>query len=81
MISWQEHTSIGKEQRLPQHTRVLYWSGFSRHHLINRSSEDVVYLEVGDRTAADAATYPDDDLQAILVSGNWQFTRKDGTPY
>lgn len=51
------------------------------HQLINRSSEDVVYLEVGDRTAGDAATYPDDDLQADLISGKWQFTHKDGTPY
>lgn len=51
------------------------------HQLVNRSSADVVYLEVGDRTADDSATYPDDDLQAILVNGNWQFTHKDGTPY
>ena len=51
------------------------------HHLVNRSNEDVVYLEVGDRIAGDAATYPDDDLQAVLVNGNWQFTHKDGTPY
>ena len=51
------------------------------HQLVNRSSEDAVYLEVGDRTAGDAATYPDNDLQAVLVDGNWQFTHKDGTPY
>jgi len=51
------------------------------HQLVNRSTEDVVYLEVGDRTAGDSATYPDDDLQAVLVGGNWQFTHKDGTPY
>jgi len=51
------------------------------HQLVNRSTEDVVYLEVGDRTAGDSATYPDDDLQAVLVGGNWQFTHKDGTLY
>ena len=51
------------------------------HHLVNRSNEDVVYLEVGDRIAGDAATYPDDDLQAVLVSSNWQFSHKDGTSY
>ncbi|MHB1231013.1 MAG: cupin domain-containing protein [Burkholderiales bacterium] len=51
------------------------------HHLVNRSNEDVVYLEVGDRTAGDSATYPDDDLQAVLVNGNWQFSHKDGRPY
>lgn len=51
------------------------------HQLINRSADDVVYLEVGDRTAGDSGSYPDDDLQALLVDGNWQFTHKDGTPY
>jgi uncharacterized cupin superfamily protein len=51
------------------------------HHLINRSNEDVVYLEVGDRTPGDSATYPDDDLQAVAMNGAWQFLHKDGTPY
>ena len=51
------------------------------HHLVNRTSEDVVYLEVGDRTPGDAATYPDDDLKAVLADGAWRFTHKDGTPY
>ncbi|MFA6984661.1 MAG: cupin domain-containing protein [Arenimonas sp.] len=51
------------------------------HQLINRSADDVVYLEIGDRAQGDSATYPDDDLQALLVDGNWQFTHKDGTPY
>jgi len=52
------------------------------HHLINRSSEDVLYLEVGDRSAQDEGTYPDDDLKAVLgADGGWGFARKDGTPY
>jgi uncharacterized cupin superfamily protein len=52
------------------------------HHLHNRTREDVVYLELGDRTAGDAVTYPDDDLQAVIGSdGQWRFTRKDGTAY
>ncbi|MGH8668454.1 MAG: cupin domain-containing protein [Burkholderiales bacterium] len=52
------------------------------HHLVNRSSQDVVYLEVGDRTPGDEAIYPDDDLQAAVgEDGRWRFTRKDGTPY
>ncbi len=40
------------------------------HCLINESSEVVVYLEIGDRTPGDAATYPDDDLAAQLVEGD-----------
>jgi len=52
------------------------------HHLVNRTSADVAYLEVGDRTAGDAASYPDDDIRAeMLAAGKWRFTRKDGTPY
>ncbi len=52
------------------------------HHLVNRTGQDVVYLEVGDRSAGDAGTYPDDDLCAVFgADGKWQFTHKDGTPY
>jgi uncharacterized cupin superfamily protein len=52
------------------------------HHLVNRSAQDVVYLEAGDRTGGDDASYPDDDLKAALdPDGRWRFTRKDGTPY
>ena len=52
------------------------------HHLLNRTQEEVVYLEVGDRGAGDEAAYPDDDLQARLdAQGKWLFVHKDGTPY
>lgn len=51
------------------------------HHLVNETDEDVLYLEVGDRTAGDSASYPDDDLQAVAVDGRWTFLHKDGTPY
>ena len=51
------------------------------HHLVNETSDEVIYLEVGDRTPGDEGSYPDDDLKAVSVDGKWQFTRKDGTPY
>lgn len=51
------------------------------HHLINDSNDVVVYLEIGDRTPDDTATYPDDDLAAHLVDGKWQFTHKNGQAY
>lgn len=52
------------------------------HQLVNRSDEAVVYLEIGDRSAGDTVSYPDDDLMAVLGStGKWQFAHKDGTPY
>lgn len=51
------------------------------HRLINETAEEVVYLEIGDRTPGDEGSYPDDDLKALLVDGKWQFVGKDGTPY
>ena len=51
------------------------------HRLVNDTAEDVVVLEVGDRTPGDEGTYPDDDLKAVFVDGGWQFVHKDGTPY
>lgn len=51
------------------------------HQLVNRASEEVIYLEIGDRSAGDTVIYPDDDLQAELVDAKWQFAHKDGTPY
>jgi uncharacterized cupin superfamily protein len=52
------------------------------HHLVNRGREDVVYLEIGDRTPGDSASYPDDDLHVVQdADGKWRYLRKDGTPY
>ncbi|MBY0271007.1 MAG: cupin domain-containing protein [Burkholderiales bacterium] len=52
------------------------------HHLVNRGDAAVVYLEIGDRSAGDRATYPDDDLQAQMdAAGQWVFTHKDGSRY
>jgi uncharacterized cupin superfamily protein len=51
-------------------------------HLHNRSQNDVLFLEVGDRSAGDSVSYPDNDVVAVFGSdGNWKYTRKDGTPY
>lgn len=52
------------------------------HHLINRAAVDALFLEIGDRDKDDRATYPDDDLQAVLdTAGKWVFSHKDGSPY
>jgi len=52
------------------------------HHLVNQANEDVLYLEVGDRTAGDAGSYPDDDLQAVLDQDlKWRFLHKNGASY
>ncbi len=51
------------------------------HRLVNQSDADVIYLEVGDRSAGDEVGYPDDDLAARNVDGQWKFFHKDGVPY
>ncbi|MGH7122757.1 MAG: cupin domain-containing protein [Stellaceae bacterium] len=52
------------------------------HHLVNRGKQDVVFIEVGDRSAGDEVAYPDDDLAATLgPDGKYQYRHKDGTPY
>jgi uncharacterized cupin superfamily protein len=56
-------------------------AGGHAHQLVNRTDADVVYLEIGDRTAGDEAFYPRDDIMAVLVDGKWVFTHKDGRPY
>lgn len=52
------------------------------HYLVNRTESDVVFLEVGDRSADDTVAYPDDDIQAVLgADGQWRFAHKDGRSY
>jgi uncharacterized cupin superfamily protein len=75
------HTDEGRTQLSPGMCAGFKAGTGNGHHLINETNEDVVYLEVGDRTPGDEATYPDDDLKASLVDGTWQFTRKDGSAY
>lgn len=49
------------------------------HHLINKSREVAVYLEVGARSPADMTTYSDIDMKCANVDN--RFLHKDGTPY
>jgi uncharacterized cupin superfamily protein len=51
------------------------------HHLVNRGTGDVVYLEIGDRSGGDSVVYPDDDLHLAEAEGRLRFRHKDGRPY
>jgi uncharacterized cupin superfamily protein len=75
------HTDEG-----PTHLAPGMCAGFkagtgNAHHLANETAEDVVYLEIGDRTPGDEGTYPDDDLMAVLVEGKWRYVRKNGASF
>jgi uncharacterized cupin superfamily protein len=75
------HTDSGRTQLAPGMCAGFPSATGNGHRLLNESNADAVYLEVGDRSAGDEATYPDDDLQACLIGGAWRFQHKDGTPY
>jgi uncharacterized cupin superfamily protein len=49
------------------------------HHMINRSSEVAVYLEVGSRNMRDLTTCSDIDMMSANADG--RFVHKDGRPY
>ncbi len=49
------------------------------HHMINKSNQTAVYLEVGTRHPDDVTTCSDIDMMSANADG--RFTRKNGTPY
>jgi uncharacterized cupin superfamily protein len=75
------HTDEGRMKLAPGMCAGFKAGTGNGHCLINETKEDVLYLEVGDRTPGDEGSYPDDDLRAKFVDGQWHFTYKDGKPY
>ena len=75
------HTDEGRRTLAPGMCAGFKAGTGNAHHLINETADDVVYLEVGDRTSGDEGAYPDDDLEALLIDGKWKFVHKDGSPY
>jgi uncharacterized cupin superfamily protein len=49
------------------------------HHLINRTQDVSVYIEVGSRNASDVTTCSDVDIVSSNADG--RFLHKDGSPY
>jgi uncharacterized cupin superfamily protein len=49
------------------------------HHMINKSANTAVYLEVGSRNPLDLTTCSDVDMMSAHADG--LFRHKDGTPY
>jgi len=75
------HTDEGRTVLAPGMCAGFRAGSGNGHRLLNETDEEAVYLEVGDRTPGDAASYPDDDLAAEYVDGRWRFVHKDGTAY
>jgi uncharacterized cupin superfamily protein len=74
-------TDIGETQLSPGMCAGFKAGTGNAHQLINRSSEVVNYIEIGDRSEGDSVIYPDDDLKADFVEGKWHFRHKDGSEY
>jgi len=80
-----------KDQRtLVAHGALVFLAGMAAgfpagnanaHQVANRSSEDVWYLEVGDRPRSEDVTYPDVDMANAVIDGRPNFTRKDGSSF
>ncbi len=51
------------------------------HHVINRSHEMLLLLEVGTRASHEEVTYtdPEVDMKISKLDHNWKITRKDGS--
>lgn len=75
------HTDEGLTRLAPGMCAGFPAGSGNAHCLINDTAAAVVYLEIGDRSSGDQASYPDDDLRAELIDGRWAFSRKDGSPY
>lgn len=68
------------ETRLSAGDAAAFKAGVANgHHLINRSNQPAVFLEIGTRSADEIAHYPDDDLRYVKTAGQRRFTRKDGS--
>lgn len=75
-------TDEGETELAPGMCAGFAYGTGNAHQLVNRTGIDAVYLEMGDRSAGDSVTYPDDDLVAIFEGpGKWRFTHKNGEPY
>lgn len=75
------HTDEGATELAPGQCAGFKAGTGNGHRLVNQTSEDVVYLEIGDRARGDEVSYPDDDLMAEFVEGKWRYARKDGSAY
>ena len=53
------------------------------HHLVNRSSGDALFLEIGDRSPGDDGEYPDHDMIWRNINGDQKYVylHRNGTPY
>ncbi|MEO0539951.1 MAG: cupin domain-containing protein [Cyanobacteria bacterium P01_A01_bin.105] len=77
-------TDAGEQDMTPGMMAGFAAGAPNGHQLVNRSDQPATYLEVGDRTPNDQATYPDLDLLALPMAAGQaghRFVHRDGQPY
>ena len=74
-------TDAGRQKLVPGMAAGFPAGKADGHHLVNETTQPVLYLEIGDRTPDDGATYSEVDMAARMIDGKWVFTHKDGSPY
>jgi len=74
-------TDSGRQKLTPGMTAGFPAGKADGHQLVNETGKPVLYLEIGDRTPEDGATYSEVDMAARMIEGKWVFTHKDGSPY
>lgn len=71
------HTDEGRTQLSPGTCAGFRAGSRNAHRLLNESTEEVVFLEIGDRTRGDVVDYPDEGLRALPDQGKWELTGID----
>jgi uncharacterized cupin superfamily protein len=51
------------------------------HCLVNKGSNNAVYLEIGTRSKYERVDYPDVDLKVVRDDQGFRYTHKNGEPY
>ena len=73
-------TNEGEEPFTPGMVVAFRAGDGNGHHLVNRSTENAVFLVVSNRHPDDSADYPDIDLAVKKVDGKYVFSTKSGAP-
>jgi uncharacterized cupin superfamily protein len=74
-------TDAGEQVLTPGMTAGFRAGLADGHMLVNRSSADAVYLEVGDRSSGDEVEYSEADMAIRIVDGQRRRVRKDGSAF
>ena len=71
----------GEHVMLPGDCAAFKAGDRNGHHLVNRSTSEVVFLVIGKSDPTDSGEYPDIDMKFLSEAEGGGFARKDGSRY